>query len=484
MTHPVHAAGPGAGTPMDTTATRPPDPGQPAPGQLLAARQPAEPLPFSHARGSWIHLADGRRLLDASSGLVCVNVGHAHPSVVHAMTEQAQSGAFASPGALRPALQEQLARRLARLVGRPEDRVVFTSTGTSAVEMAIALARLAQRAKGGHRRHRILTSSLSYHGNSALTLALSGHRRRRPRHDDAMGLRPEFDPPYPGLHRRCRYARCRAECAEDVHGVMPEDPESVAAVLVEPVSGTTGGGYTPPDGYLSRLRSLNADQGVLTLHDEVLTGLGRTGLPLAADHWPDTRADITVLSKGLGAGYLPLSAVLLAPEHAESILSAGMPLPMMGTMSATPLQAAVGLAVLDVLEETGALTDARGLGARLEGALRRSLAGLPAVTDIRGRGQFHGIELAPGTLREAMRRTRARDLLLYPFNGYRPDGSGEGLIVAPPLTSTQDELDFLVRRLHQALEDLPGPEGCGPLPSAPPRAKPSKDPSGPHPETL
>ncbi|MEI5100654.1 aspartate aminotransferase family protein [Streptomyces sp. PmtG] len=396
-----------------------------------------------------------------------LNVGHGHPHVVRALTEQATTGAFASPGALRPALQERLARRLARLAGRPDDRVVFTSTGTAAVEMALSLARLAQRARGGHRRHRVLTASVSYHGNSALTLGLSGHHRRRPHPDDAMGLTPAFDPPYPGLHRGCRHARCHADCVDAVRDALREDPESVAAVLVEPVNGTTGGAYPPPDGYLARLRNLCAEQGALTVHDEVLTGLGRTGRPLAADHWPHATADITVLSKGLGAGYLPVSAVLVAPHLAELILAGGAPVPMMGTMSATPLQAAVGLAVLDVLEDTGALTDAQGLGARLGTDLRRSLAGLPAVTDVRGRGHFYGVELAPGTLGEAMRATRARDLLLYPFNGYRHDGGGEGLIVAPPLTASADELAFLTARLREALERVPAPDAPAAAPPSP-----------------
>ncbi|MFI6527673.1 aspartate aminotransferase family protein [Streptomyces uncialis] len=472
MTIPVSATGP-------APAVQPAGHAAQAHDRLLAAHQSLPPLPFARAEGSWLHLTDGRRVLDAASGLICVNVGHGRPSVVRALTEQATTGAFASPGALRPGLQEQLARRLSRLVGRPDDRVVLASTGTAAVEMAICLARLAQRARGGHRRHRVLTASLSYHGNSALTLGLSGHRRRRPHPDDAMGLAPAFDPPYPDLHRGCRHAQCRADCADAVQDALREDPESVAAVLMEPVNGTTGGAYEAPDGYLARVRSLCADQGVLTLHDEVLTGLGRTGRPLAADHWPGVSADLTVLSKGLGAGYLPVSAVLVAPHLAEDILAAGAPVPMMGTMSATPLQAAVGLAVLDVLEDTGALTDAQGLGAGLGTDLRRTLADVPAVTDVRGRGHFYGIELAPGTLNEAMRRTRAQGLLLYPFNGYRHDGGGEGLIVAPPLTASQDELSFLTEHLRPALQDLPGPAA---LP-APAHTSPATVPSSALPMT-
>ncbi|MFC5286632.1 aspartate aminotransferase family protein [Actinokineospora guangxiensis] len=423
------------------------------PQRLLAARQRLAPIAFDRAEGSWVHAPDGRRYLDASSGLVCVNIGHAHPAVVSALTRQAQVGSFASPGTFRADPQERLAAETARAAHRPDDAVVFTSTGTAGVEMAIALARLVHRARGDSGRHRVLTSSLGYHGNSALTLALSGHRRRRPHPDDAFGLAPAFDPPYPELHRRCRLAACDAGCADEVaEAIDAAGVEQVAAVLVEPVNGTTGGGFRPPPGYLARLERLCARRGVLVIHDEVLTGLGRTGLPLGAHHDAGSDADIVVLSKGLGAGYVPLSAVLLAPGHAEAIARGGLPLPLMGTMSATPLQAAVGSAVLGVLGGLGALDPDVPRGLDVEAAVRAATTGLAAVTDVRGCGYFFGIEVTDGTQSDLIAAARDNDLLLYPFNGFRDDGSGEGVIVAPPLTITPAETDFLAAALRTSLE--------------------------------
>jgi adenosylmethionine-8-amino-7-oxononanoate aminotransferase len=429
-----------------------PDASTPPVRRLFAARQALPTLPYSHAEGSWIHTSDGRRMLDASSGLICVNVGHAHPRVVRAMAEQAARCTFASPGVLEPALQERFVTAVTRAVGRPDDRVLLTSTGTAAIEMAVLVARAAQRARGEHGRHRILTSTLSYHGNSALALGLSGHRRRRPHPHDGFGLAPAFDPPYPGLHINCRFGACRAECVEDVVRAIDEaGAHEVAAVLLEPINGTTGGGFCPPDGYLAMLREACDARGVLIIHDEVLTGLGRTGRPLAADHWPGASADLTVLSKGLGAGYTPIAALLIEPALAEQMLSWSGALPVMGTMSATPLQAAVGLEVLAILDEIGALRTDVTRGGALGEALCASVSGVPAVKTIRGRGYFYGVELSDGTLLETLETAREHGLLLYPFNGFHGDGGGEGVIVAPPLTVSPDEIGFLAAALRKTL---------------------------------
>jgi taurine--2-oxoglutarate transaminase len=425
------------------------------PSQLLAARLQIPPISYSHASGSWIFSDDGERYLDASSGIINVNIGHAHPVVVEALREQAGLCTYASPGSLAATHMERLAAALAKAVHRPDDRVMVTPTGTSAVEAAISLARLVQRARGQENRHKVLTSTLGYHGNSAFILALSGHRSRRPHPDDSFGIGPAFDPPYPRQHTGCPFPSCRAECARTVRqAIIDAGPETVAAVMMEPVNGTTGGGYTPPAGYLRAVREICDEYGVLLIHDEVLTGLGRTGLPLGSHHAPDAEPDILTLSKGLGAGYIPVSATVIAPQLADDIMSAGKWLPLMGTMSATPLQGRVGLAVLSVLDEVGALDRDQVRGAAVGKLVADATRDLPMVTDVRGVGYFHGIELAPGTISDALRITRSNGLLVYPFARWHTDGSGEGLLVAPPLNATDAELDFLGQALHTSMAQL------------------------------
>lgn len=423
-------------------------------GGLFATRLPLPPLAYRAARGSWISGTDGRRYLDGSSGLVNVNIGHAHPHVVAEVSDQLSTSTFASPGMWAPELQQTYAERLTAAVGRPDDGVFISCTGTAANEMAIGLARAIHRARHDDNRHKILTGSLSYHGNSAMMMALSGHQRRRPHPDDSFGLAPSFASPYAGHHHDCPHGACREDCADDVgRAIDAAGADLVAAVLVEPVNGTTGGGYAPPSGYLRRLRSNCESRGVLVIHDEVLTGLGRTGLPLAADASEGGQADITVLSKGLGAGYVPISAVLVAGDLVAALRESGVPTPMMGTMSATPLQARAGLAVLDVLDEMGALTPAVRRGDQLSRAVHHATADSTVVLETRGQGYFLGIELAQGHQHAVLAAARSRGLLLYPFNGFRPGGTGEGVIIAPPLNVSDAEVEFLADALRSGLAD-------------------------------
>ncbi|HUS62047.1 MAG TPA: aminotransferase class III-fold pyridoxal phosphate-dependent enzyme, partial [Acidimicrobiales bacterium] len=267
------------------------------------------PLRVQSAAGGWIIDESGRRYFDGSSGSVCVNVGHANAHVVEALTRQAETVAFAHPGAWAPELLAALGERLLAAVGWPQGAVMFSTTGSAAMELAIKLAREVQVARSQADRTLVLTARTGFHGCTALTMALSGHRRRRPRAAESLGLEPSFDAPYPGHHRRCGDRPCTAECADEVADEIDRSgPEVVAAVVIEPVNGASGGGHVPPPGYLARLRASCEERGVLVVHDEVMVGLGRTGRTMAADHFPDAAPDITVVSKGLGAGYLPISA--------------------------------------------------------------------------------------------------------------------------------------------------------------------------------
>lgn len=421
--------------------------------RLLAPSRPLPHIDSVRSNGSWIHRTDGSRVLDGSSGLVCANVGHSSARVAERVRRQLERGAFAGPATQWPDLQLELLERLCAAVNRPEDSVALTTSGTSGIEMAIALARIAARAQSGGSRHQVLTSSLSYHGNSAFTLALSGHRRRRPDPADAFGVEPSFPAPYPGFHL-CEYGHsCDEVCADVVaEAIDARGAENVAAVLLEPVNGTTGGAFVPPEGYLKRVAKHCRDRGVILVHDEVLTGLWRAGRPLASDHWEGAAPDICVLSKGLGAGYTSVGAVMVSPRVAAMIEGPrGRPLPMMGTMAATPLQAAVCLGVLDELNMLGPEHVAQG-GIDLGGRLRDACPLGPVVRDIRGLGYFYGIEVQDGTLWTQLARLERQGVLLYPFTGYRPDGTGEGMIVAPPLTSTEDDIEHLISTLRTVLE--------------------------------
>ncbi|MFF3517722.1 aminotransferase class III-fold pyridoxal phosphate-dependent enzyme [Streptomyces sp. NPDC002573] len=420
--------------------------------RLLTSTRPMPDWEVEGSSGAWLHLADGRRIFDGSSGLLCANVGQSSPKVRSRIEEQFARYSYGGAAVVQPHIQMELMDRLCCAVGRGEDSVALTTCGTLGVEVAVGLARNITRVRDGKRRGDILTSDLSYHGMSALTLGLAGNHARRPRPEDALGLGPAFSPPYPPTHPH--YGRtCDASCADEIaHAIDSRGRENVSAVLIEPVNGSTGGAYVPPAGYLRRVAEICRERAVLVIHDEVLTGLWRTGEPLASHHWDGAEPDLCILSKGLGAGYTGVGAVLVSPEIAPLIRHEDAdPLPAMDTMATHPLQAAACLGVLDELESMDA--DAfRARGDRL-GAGLQALTDLPVVRDVRGLGFLYGVELAPGLLWPLMQEAEKHDVLFYPFTGAGHPKS-EGLVVAPPLTSTDTDVDFLVSALSNAMTAL------------------------------
>lgn len=348
----------------------------------------------------------------------------------------------------------ELMDRLCRAVGRPEDSVALTTCGTLGVEVAVGLARNIVRVRDGKLRGDILTSNLSYHGNSMFTLGVAGNQIRNPRPEDRYGLGPAFPAPYPPTHSYAHEGHgCDESCADEVaRAIDSGGAENVAAVLIEPVNGTTGGAFVPPGGYLRRVSEICRERNVLVIHDEVLTGLWRTGTPLASHHWDGCDPDLVILSKGLGAGYVGVGAVLVSPQIAPLLRHKDVdPLPAMGTMATHPLQAAACLGVLDELEamDFGALA-ARG---ELLGTSLRSLSGWAPVRDVRGVGHLYGVEVTPGLLWPLMEECERRGVFFYPFTGVG-DPRSEGLVVAPPLNSSGEDIGFLTAALTDAVASL------------------------------
>ncbi|MFJ2650461.1 aspartate aminotransferase family protein [Streptomyces sp. NPDC087420] len=420
--------------------------------RLLTSSRPLPDFEVVGTQGSWLHLEGGSRIFDGSSGLLCTNVGQSSAKVYARIENQFFRYSFGGAAVVQPRIQMELMERLCRAVGRPDDSVALTTCGTLGVEVAVGLARNITRVRNGKLRGDILTSTLSYHGMSALTLALAGNHARRPRPEDALDLGPGFPAPYPPTHPHSD-RDCDASCADEIaKEIDRRGAQNVAAVLIEPINGTTGGAFVPPDGYLRRVSEICRERHVLVIHDEVLTGLWRTGTPLASHHWDGCEPDIVILSKGLGAGYTSVGAVLVSPEMAWWLRDAdAASLPAMGTMATHPLMAAACLGVLDELEEMD-LAAFAARGERLQEAMT-SLNGVGPVRDIRGRGFLYGVEVAPGQLWPVMKAAEERGVFFYPFTG-AGDPKSEGLVVAPPLTSTDEDIEFLTTALSSALDAL------------------------------
>ncbi len=409
----------------------------------------ANPLVVTEARGSWFWDSDGKRYLDFSSQLINSNLGHQHPKVVAAIKEQAEKLCYIGPNFQNEA-RATLARMLAERTPGDLVKTLFTNGGAEANENAIKMA----RAFTG--RQKIITRYRSYHGSTAGAMTLSGDNRRWANEPGISGIvRVHDSDPY-----HCRFAgcgdTCTMQCAHDIEDVLHfEGPESVAAILIEVVTGTNGIFVPPPD-YIPYLRQLCDKYGILLIFDEVMTGFGRTGRWFAADHYGVT-PDIMVFAKGVNSGYVPLGGAIvnqkLSDFYDDHVLWGGL------TYSGHPLACASGIATLEAYDEENVVENSARLGRKLLAELTALKDHHPAIGDVRGLGLFCGIELVKNRQsREGLPAWNGKDQGLtgkiknalmergvFVFCRYNM------LFIAPPLTITEDEMMFGVRAVDEVL---------------------------------
>ena len=328
-----------------------------------------QPLTVTEASGSYFTDDTGARWLDLAGQLAYMNIGHRHPKVVEAIQRQAATLPVIGPGFANPPAT-RLAEMLAEVTPGDLEHVFFTNGGAEANEYAIRMARLATG------RLKIVTRYQSYHGSTLGAISATGENRRVYAEPGATGFVKTLDP----YRYRCPLCgdrdACTLACADAVEAtIVGEGPETVAAVLVEPITGLSGL-VVPPDGYLRRLREICDRHGVLLIFDEVITGFCRTGRMFASEHW-GVVPDIMTVAKGITSGYVPLGAAItngrVARHFQDHYLGAGL------TYAAHPLACAAGCAVLEVYLEEGLAERAERFGARLLGRLRELAAAHPTV---------------------------------------------------------------------------------------------------------
>lgn len=414
-----------------------------------------QPARVEYAEGVWLYDSDGKRYIDGSAGAVVSSIGHANPEVVEAIARQAGKVAFTHRGAFASADTERLAERLADMTGYAG--VWFVNSGSEAVEAAMQFALQYFREIGQPERCWFLSHSFGYHGNTLGALSLSGHVRRNATEGLALDF-PVLPSPYGTEDDPCadderRTTRLLAGARKE----FEKYADSLAAIVVEPVGGATLGATAPPEGYLAGLRALCDEFGVLMIVDEVMSGLGRTGRVLAVDHW-GVRPDLVALGKGMGAGYTPVAATLVSAKVLDSIESGSRRVLGGHTYAGNPLSIATTMAVLDVMERDDIITQVPPKASLLQDGLERLAAAHPLVTDARGLGMLQALELIPaaagrpiGSVSQAVVQAAMKHgLALYATTG----GYNEALLVAPPLTISEDEIGLLVRALDAALTDV------------------------------
>ena len=418
------------------------------------------PVIFVKGEGAILTAVDGTNYIDGLSCLWNVNIGHGRPELAEAAAEQMRSLAYASNytgSANIPAIQ--LATRLAEVAYPSLNSVYFTSGGAESNESAFKTARFFWQAHGKPDKIKIIARNHAYHG---VTIAAMS----------ATGMAPYwkmFGPKAPGFLQIDAPYRYRSgyDGPEDEYGVWAankleeaiqrEGPDTVAAFIAEPVQGA-GGVIPPPDGYFQRIRQICDQYEVLFIADEVITGFGRTGKLFALDHW-GVEPDIMSFAKGITSGYLPLGGMMLSDRVQRAILDVPLENRWMHayTYSGHPTCCAVGLVNLNLIIEERLPERAARMGRRLLDGLM-TLADHPNVGDVRGLGMMAAVELVVDKKTQAPFDASAKigENVMHEFRkrGIFTRARGDSILLAPPLVTTEEQLDHLIRATKEAVETV------------------------------
>ncbi len=417
--------------------------------------------------GAFIVDDKGRRYLDASGGAVVVNVGHARREIADAVYQQLREGYYFHPTMFTTPVVEELATRLAAHSPQGISRFYFMTTGSEAVETAIKLARQVHVNAGCAGRHKLISRWRSYHGLTLGALAATGRTGFRAPFSPMIQDAVHIPPPY---CLRCCFGLTRSNCALQCaaaleEAILNQGPETVSAFIGEPVSGASLAVYPPPKGYWALVREICDRYGVLLILDEVMTGMGRTGKWFASEHY-SVIPDIVTMGKGITGGALPLSATGIREDlYAQVVESGGFA--HGGTFSHHPAGAAAGLAVIGIIEREGLIEKAASSGQLLGSKLATTLADSPFVADVRGIGMMWGIELVADreTLKPFPRSRKVTERLweklfsdgIVVYKSVALAGADvDGLIVAPPFTISEEEMEVVASALESAVIDVLG----------------------------
>ncbi len=415
------------------------------------AQGAVNPIPAERAEGVYFWDTSGKRYLDFNSQLMNVNIGHGNHKVIQAIKDQAEKLTYMYPGiATDP--RGRLGEKLAEITPGTLKKTFFSLSGTEANESAIKIAR---QYTG---RQKILGRFRAFHGQGFASQQAGGDPRRIV-NEPGVGWVVNFHDPY---RYRCLFCReldaCNLMCARHIEQLVQfEGPQTIAAIILEGYSGSSGIIAPPDPEYWTIVRQICDKYGILLIVDEVMSGFGRTGKWFGVDHYPDARPDIITMAKGLTSGYMPLGATIVTEDIAKHFDT--HPLVVGGTYSSHTLACATALACVQVYEEEGLIERSAQMGEVLERGLRDLQAEHPSIGDVRGIGLFWVMELVKNRetrepmsefnkplsdpMKQALAYTRSKGL--FAFMRWNM------IFAAPPLIITEEQLQEGLSILNDAL---------------------------------
>ena len=416
----------------------------------------ARPRLLAKAKGMHYWTPEGRQILDGAAGLWCVNAGHGRREITEAVSRQLAEMDFAPVFQMGHPLAFELANDVVRWLPKGLDHVFFTNSGSESVDTALKIALAYHRIRGEGTRTRLIGRERGYHGVGFGGISVGG----------MVNNRKFFAAQLPGVdhlphtHDLARNAYTRGEpehganLANELERIVAlHDASTIAAVIVEPVAGSTGV-LIPPKGYLERLRDICTKHGILLIFDEVITGFGRIGAPFASEYFGVT-PDMITMAKGLTNGSIPMGAVAARKEIYDAFMQGpenAIELFHGYTYSAHPIACAAGIATQQIYRREGLLTRAREIGDYWADAVH-SLKGLPHVIDLRNLGLIGAVELEPIPGKPG---ARGFDVFVRAFEkGLLARVTGDIIALSPPLIIERSHIDELVGKLAEAIREAP-----------------------------
>lgn len=417
--------------------------------------------------GIYLYDRDGKKYIDGSSGAVTASIGHGIREIIDAMTEQAEKVSFTYRSQFTNEPAEELAYELSTLCPGNLNWSFFVGSGSEATETAMKIAIQHWQEQGKAEKNHIISRWMSYHGITLGALSMSGHIARRERFEPLLEKNPVLSPPYSYRSWLPKEEGKQVEWyVQEFNTVIQRiGKERIAAFIAEPIVGASGAALVPPDGYFEAMKRVCEENNILMIADEVMTGFGRTGKMFAMEHW-GVVPDIMVLGKGMSAGYSPIAAAVSADHVIAPILSGSGSVMAGHTYSGNPLSAAVSLAVIRYMKKHQLPERADLSGRYLMNALKDLQTNHFIIGDVRGKGLLIGIEFVADRLSKTpfpahaqmthlvVETAKQNGLLVYPASAGEDGVGGAAVMIAPPLSITQQEMDELIQLFEQTITQV------------------------------